>query len=124
MSTFQSRVSSCVSMDAHVLTNAHPEQKSEGVSRAFLRPFSWRADCDDDVNMSHKTVQLVIGWLLTDEDLRGRFMEQPRQTLADLRDQGYELTLEEVEAILLCDPTLWPSSADKIHPRLRRARLH
>jgi len=74
--------------------------------------------------MSHKTVQLVIGWLLTDEDLRGRFVAQPRKTLANLRDQGYELTSEEFEAILLCDPTLWVSSADKIHPRLRRARLH
>ena len=78
----------------------------------------------DDVNMPHKTVQLVIGWLLTDEDLRGRFVAQPRKTLATLRDQGYELTSEEFEAILLCDPTLWVSSADKIHPRLRRARLH
>src|SRR5262245_8662616 len=57
-------------------------------------------------------------------DLRGRFVEQPRKTLANLHDQGYELAPEELEAILLCDPTLWVSSADKIHPRLRRARLH
>ena len=72
--------------------------------------------------MSHKTVQLVIGWLLTDEDLRQRFIDRPRETLAKLRDLGYELTPEEFEAILLCDATLW-TSAEKIHPRLRRASL-
>jgi hypothetical protein len=73
--------------------------------------------------VSHKTVQLVIGWLLTDEDLRSQFMQRPRETLANLRDRGYEFTPEEFEAILLCDPTLWPASAEKIHPRLRRASL-
>jgi len=28
--------------------------------------------------MSQKTVQFVIGWLLTDEELRRRFVERPR----------------------------------------------
>jgi hypothetical protein len=73
--------------------------------------------------MSHKTVQLLIGWLLTDEDLRRRFTERPRETLTGLCDQGYELTPDEFEAILQCDARLWSSSADKIHPRLRRASL-
>src|SRR5262245_55410302 len=42
-------------------------------------------------NMSHKTVQFVIGWLLTDDDLRERFTERPRETLQKLCEQGYEL---------------------------------
>src|SRR5262249_23746475 len=113
-----------VSMDAHVRTGAHqpidPPEEQPRTSAALELARRLRRGG----RMSHKTVQLVIGWLLTDEDLRGRFMAQPRMTLASLRDQGYELTPEEFEAILLCDPTLWASAAQKIHPRLRRVSLH
>ena len=73
--------------------------------------------------MSQKTVQLVIGWLLTDEELRARFMEGPKATLTELRQQGYELTDDEMDALLLCEPTIWMVMAQKIHPRLRRASL-
>src|SRR4030095_6770356 len=73
--------------------------------------------------MSQKTVQLVIGWLLTDEELRVRFTERPRETLTELRRQGYELTEGEMDALLLCDPTMWMATAQKIHPNLRRASL-
>ena len=73
--------------------------------------------------MSHKMVQLVIGWLLTDEDLRRRFTERPRETLTELREQGYELTPDEFDALLLCDPTMWASTAQRLHPRLRRVSL-
>jgi hypothetical protein len=73
--------------------------------------------------MSHKTVQLIIGWLLTDEELRHRFVGQPRETLTELRAQGYELTSREFEALLLCDPSMWVSTAEKIHPHLQRVSL-
>jgi hypothetical protein len=73
--------------------------------------------------MSQKTVQLVIGWLLTDEDLRLRFAERPRETLTELREQGYELTLDEIDALVRSDPTLWPAFARRIHPRLQRCPL-
>ena len=73
--------------------------------------------------MSQKTVQHVIGWLLTDEDLRRRFVERPRETLTDLRDQGYDLSLDEVDALVRSDPAVWPAMARKIHPRLQRCRL-
>jgi hypothetical protein len=73
--------------------------------------------------MSQKTVQLVIGWLLTDEDLRLRFSERPRETLTELREQGYELTVDELDALVRSDPIVWPALARKIHPRLQRCRL-
>ena len=73
--------------------------------------------------MSQKTVQYVIGWLLTDEDLRRQFVERPRETLAEIRDKGYELTGEEVDALARSAPTAWPSMARYIHPRLQRCRL-
>ena len=73
--------------------------------------------------MSQKTVRLVIGWLLTDEDLRLRFTERPRETLTDLREQGYEITPDEIEALVRSDPDVWPSMARRIHPRLQRCSL-
>jgi hypothetical protein len=73
--------------------------------------------------MSHKTVQLVIGRLLTDEELRTHFVARPRQTLADLREQGYELTRDEIEALAQTDADTWCAMAGRIHPRLQRCKL-
>ena len=73
--------------------------------------------------MSQKTVQFVIGWLLTDEDLRRRFVERPRETLVEVRDQGYELSTDELDALARSDPEFWPSMARRIHPRLQRCAL-
>jgi hypothetical protein len=73
--------------------------------------------------MSQKTVQLLIGQLLTDEDLRLRFAKQPLETLTKLRDLGFELTQTEIEALVQTDQTLWQTTADRIHPRLQRCTL-
>jgi hypothetical protein len=73
--------------------------------------------------MSQKTVQLMIGRLLTDEDLRRQFVERPHETLADLREQGFDLTNDEIDALARSDPKMWPSVARRIHPRLQRCSL-
>ena len=73
--------------------------------------------------MSQKTVQLVIGRLLTDEDLRACFVERPRDTLTELRDQGFELTEDEIDALARSDAKAWPAMARRIHPRLQRCSL-
>jgi hypothetical protein len=74
--------------------------------------------------MSQKTVQLLIGRIVTDEELRLRFVQQPVETLTALRDQGFELTNGEIEALVETDKELWDSTAGRIHPRLQRCRLH
>jgi hypothetical protein len=73
--------------------------------------------------MSQKTVQLMIGRLLTDEDLRLRFVERPSETLSELREQGFDLTNDEIDALARSDPKMWPSVARRIHPRLQRCSL-
>jgi len=74
--------------------------------------------------MSQKTVQLIIGRLLTDEELRTRFVERPYQTLVDLREQqGFELTDDEIDALARSDVKVWPAMAKRIHPRLQRSSL-
>jgi hypothetical protein len=73
--------------------------------------------------MSQKNVQLTIGRLLTDEDLRARFVERPRATLIELREQGFELTDDEIDALARSDANVWPAMASRIHPRLQRCSM-
>jgi DNA-binding NarL/FixJ family response regulator len=73
--------------------------------------------------MSQWGVQLVIGKLVTDENLRQRFETRANESLAKLCDQGIDLTDMEVAAFLETDPQLWSKMARQIDPRLRPTRL-
>ena len=70
--------------------------------------------------MSQKTVQLVMGRLLTDEDLRLRFVERSFETLTELREQGYDLSADAKE--LPRAPTdHWSKRADVQRQEVRGA---
>jgi hypothetical protein len=73
--------------------------------------------------MAHKSVQLVIGQILTDEELRERFLDEPLETLTALRDSGFELTKNEIDALLVTDPRLWRAGARWLDLRLQRCAL-
>jgi hypothetical protein len=73
--------------------------------------------------MAHKTIQLIVGRLLTDEDFRHRFLGDPVGVLTALEDQGFELTSGEVAALLRTDRALWTDGAARIDPQLQRASL-
>jgi hypothetical protein len=70
--------------------------------------------------MAHKTVQLIIGRILTDETFRASFLDDPVKTLRSLRDMGFDLTSAEIEALTQTDRRLWRSGADWIDGRLQR----
>jgi hypothetical protein len=69
-----------------------------------------------------RTVQLVIGLILTDEELRSDFLERPTETLNALRERGFELTNTELDALERTDRRLWVA-AEWIDDRLQRIRL-
>jgi len=73
--------------------------------------------------MAQRTVQAIIGRILTDEAFRGHFIQQPAETLASLRGQGFELTALEMEALLATDTKGWDAMAKRIDPRLQGCRL-
>ena len=73
--------------------------------------------------MSHRTIERVIGRLLTDEELRREFTRAPQRTLAVLAEQGWELTRLEADALLTIEVRLWSDVADRIDPRLQRCSL-
>ena len=73
--------------------------------------------------MAHKTVQFIIGQLLTDEELRERFLAAPFETLSSFRESGLELTDAEIAALTSTDQRLWRAGADWIDARLQRCCL-
>jgi hypothetical protein len=73
--------------------------------------------------MSQKTVQLVIARLLTDEDVRLQFLRDAAATLHAFRDQGFELTASEMDALLETDREFWAAAARRIDPRLQRCSI-
>ena len=73
--------------------------------------------------MSQKTVQLMIGRLVTDEEYRLRFLKDPAGTLNQLRDQGVDLTPGEIEALARTDRALWSDAAERIDRHLQRSSL-
>jgi hypothetical protein len=71
--------------------------------------------------MAHKTVQFIIGQILTDEGLRARFLERPIETLTSMRERGFDLTNIEITALALTNRRFWDAGAGWIDPHLRRA---
>jgi len=73
--------------------------------------------------MSQRTVERVVGRLITDEEFRLEFTRLPEPTLAALVGQGWELTAIEVEALVQTDTKLWSDGARRINPRLQCSSL-
>jgi len=74
--------------------------------------------------MAYKTVQFIIGQILTDEELRQRFLDSPAEMLTALRDDfGFELTNSEIDAIAKTDPQLWVLGPEWIDARLQRCPM-
>jgi hypothetical protein len=73
--------------------------------------------------MSHRTIERVIGRLLTDEDWRREFSYAPRQTLVALAEQGWELSRLEVDALIRTDVRVWSDAAARIDSQLQRCSL-
>lgn len=73
--------------------------------------------------MSQKSVETVIGRLVTDEALRAHFWDDSRSTLTRLQDAGLDLTVGEIEALRRTPLALWDFVAKCVHPRLQKIAL-
>jgi len=71
--------------------------------------------------VAQRIIELLIGRLITDEEFRSEFLTDPEKTLADLSEQGLDLSRTEVSALMNTDPSLWARTADAIDPRLQKA---
>jgi len=75
----------------------------------------------EPATMSLRTVQSIVGRLVTDEEYRLKFLSDPSGALTALRDQGVELTSGEIDALIRTDRTLWSDAAARIDPDLHRS---
>jgi len=74
-------------------------------------------------NVAQRMIEILIGRLITDEQFRLEFLDNPERTLLDLCARGLELSRTEIAALVGTDPTLWARTADAIDPRLQKASL-
>jgi hypothetical protein len=79
--------------------------------------------CRREVTLAHRIIEMLIGRLITDEQFRTEFLQNPESTLAMLSEVGLELSRTEIAALLNTDPTLWARAAEDLDPRLQKASL-
>ncbi len=73
--------------------------------------------------MTHRNVETLIGRLATDTSLRRRFLEDPKGVLSEYRDQGFELTTVEHEALATMDAQAMRAFAEAVDRRIQRVEL-
>ena len=73
--------------------------------------------------MAQRIVEMVIGRLITDEEFRARFSNDPATTLVALCDLGFELSRTEIAALVNTNRSIWQTAADALDPRLQKASL-
>src|SRR5437660_7807730 len=73
--------------------------------------------------MTQQSVEILIGKLLTDEELREAFEQNPQGVLVWLLRQGLQLSRLEMEALTSLKPSDLSGLADVIDRRLQKASL-
>jgi hypothetical protein len=73
--------------------------------------------------MTQRSVETLIGRLATDPELRRRFVHDPVRVLHELRDQGFELSAVELDALAATDAGAVRSFANALDRRIRRAEI-
>lgn len=73
--------------------------------------------------MTQRSIEIVIGRLVTDEEFRETFLSDPHQALGELLERGTHLTHAEIGALVATDSALWAQVAEQIDPRLQKASL-
>ena len=73
--------------------------------------------------MAQRSIEILIGRLLTDEAFREAFLMNPSTPLQIFCKTGHELTPLEITALMATPSGLWNEVANKIDPRLQKANL-
>ena len=71
--------------------------------------------------MAQRSVEILIGRLITDEAFRAAFFGDAATTLTGFIESGYELTSLETTALKATPADLWARIGEQIDPRLQKA---
>ena len=70
-----------------------------------------------------RSIEILIGRLVTDEDFRREFQSDPIGTLRRTSEWGLALSECEIRALVATDCTLWERVAEEVDGRLQKASL-
>lgn len=70
--------------------------------------------------MAQRSIEILIGRLITDETFRSAFRKDTGTTLTGFIESGYELTTLEITALRATPAGLWERVAEQIDPRLQK----
>jgi hypothetical protein len=73
--------------------------------------------------LAQRIVEMLIGRLITDEQFRSEFLDNPETTLVALSERGLDLSRTEIAALVATDRALWGRAAESLDPRLQKASL-
>lgn len=73
--------------------------------------------------MTQRSIEMVIGRLVTDEEFREMFLRDPHRALSGLLERGTHLTQSEIAALIATDAAVWARTAEHIDQRLQKASL-
>ena len=71
--------------------------------------------------MAQRSIEILIGRLVTDEAFRSAFRADAAATLIQFADVGYDLTPLEIAALRATPVTVWERVAEQIDARLQKA---
>jgi hypothetical protein len=103
--------------------SVHPE-RGDGHQSGVL---AWPSICHRCVrkaaDVAQRSVEILIGRLVTDEAFRSAFLRDARTSLSGFIESGYELTAVEVAALCATPGDVWNAIAGRIDSRLQKVRL-
>ena len=71
--------------------------------------------------MAQRSIEIMIGRLVTDEAFRSAFSRNASATLTAFIESGYELTSVEIAALCATPAGMWERLSAHIDPRLQKA---
>jgi len=78
----------------------------------------WSHAIERRLAMSQQNIEDVVRWLMTDEDLRTRFVLDRFETICEFQFRGASLTSDEIDLFLQSDSELWigqHGAASRLH---------
>jgi len=73
--------------------------------------------------VAHRSIEILIGRLITDEAFRSAFRTDATATLSRFVESGYDLTRVEIAALAATPAQVWEALAGHVDPRLQKVRL-
>ena len=73
--------------------------------------------------MAQRSIEILVGKLLTDEAFRDAFLRESSTVLQAFSETGHDLTSLEIAAFMATPKRSWNDFAAQLDPRLQKANL-